>query len=137
MTCPGFGLPKRYIGGVRFDTADPTHAYISFSGYSRKWMIGPEDHGVGHVFETSSGGASWSNVSGNLPDVPASDVVYENGNLVLGTDFGVFTSADNGTSWSRYGTGLPNVVIDQLTQDPNGNLVAATHGRGVWTIPAP
>jgi hypothetical protein len=137
MTCPGFGLPKRYIGGVRFDTADPTHAYISFSGYSRKWMIGPEDHGVGHVFETSSGGASWSNVSGNLPDVPASDVVYENGNLVLGTDFGVFTSADNGTTWSRYGTGLPNVVIDQLTQDPNGNLVAATHGRGVWTIPAP
>ena len=137
LTCPGFGLPKRYIGGVRIDTADPTHAYIAFSGYSRKWMIGPEDHGVGHVYETTSGGASWTNVSGNLPDVPASDVVYENGNLVLGTDFGVFTSADNGATWSRYGSGLPNVVIDQLTQDPNGNLVAATHGRGVWTIPAP
>jgi photosystem II stability/assembly factor-like uncharacterized protein len=137
LTCPGFGLPKRYISGLRFDTADPSHAYFSLSGYSRKWMIGPEDHGVGHVYETTSGGASWSDVSGNLPDVPASDVVYERGNLVVGTDFGVFTSADNGATWSRYGTGLPNVVIDQLTQDPNGNLVAATHGRGVWTIPAP
>jgi ligand-binding sensor domain-containing protein len=100
-------------------------------------MIGPEDHGVGHVYETKSGGASWTDVSGNLPDVPTSDVVYTNGNLVVGTDFGVFTSSDNGASWSRYGTGLPNVVIDQLTQDPNGNLVAATHGRGIWTIPAP
>jgi hypothetical protein len=26
------------------------------------------------------------------------------------------------------------VVVDQLTVDPNGNLVAATHGRGIWTI---
>lgn len=53
------------------------------------------------------------------------------------TDFGVFTSSDDGVSWSRYGTGLPNVVVDQLTPDPNGNLVATAHGRGVWTIAAP
>jgi hypothetical protein len=29
------------------------------------------------------------------------------------------------------------VVIGQLTVDPNGVLVAATHGRGIWTIAAP
>jgi ligand-binding sensor domain-containing protein len=65
------------------------------------------------------------------------DVVYENGKILVATDFGVFTSADNGATWFRYGTGLPNVVVVQLTQDPNGNLVAATHGRGIWTIAAP
>ena len=141
--CASGGLPNRYVGGVRIDTADPTHAFLALSGYSRKWMIGPDDPGHGHVFETrtggapSSGGPAWIDVSGNLPDVPASDVVYERGRLVVGTDFGVFTSADHGATWSRLGTNLPNVVIDQLTEDPHGNLVAATHGRGIWTIAAP
>jgi len=65
------------------------------------------------------------------------DIAFEHGNLVVATDFGVFSSADNGTTWFRYGSGLPNVVVDQLTLDPNGNLIAATHGRGLWTIAAP
>jgi hypothetical protein len=133
----GAGLPNRYISGVRIDTADPAHAYLSLSGFSRKWMIGPNDPGVGHVFETKTSGSTWKDVSIGLPDVPADDVVYVNKNIVVATDFGVFTSPDNGATWLRLGTGLPNVVVNQLTQDPNGNLVAATHGRGVWTIAAP
>jgi photosystem II stability/assembly factor-like uncharacterized protein len=100
-------------------------------------MIGPDDPGVGHVFETTTGGTSWTDVSGNLPDAPMDDIVFENGKLVVASDFGVFTSANNGSTWSRLGTNLPNVVVDQLTVDPNGVLVAATHGRGVWTMAAP
>jgi len=136
-TCSASGIPLRYISGVRIDTLNPNHAYLALSGFSRKWMIGPDDPGVGHVYETTTGGATWADVSVGLPDVPMDDVVYEKGKIVVATDFGVFTSADNGTTWYRYGTGLPNVVVNQLTQDPNGNLVAATHGRGIWTIPAP
>ena len=138
-------IARRYIAGVRIDTANPSHAYVALSGYSRKWMIGPSDPGVGHVFETNDGGNTWANISGDpvanpttsLPDVPMDDVVFENNKLVVATDFGTFTSSNDGASWSRFGTGLPNVVVDQLTQDPNGNLVAATHGRGIWTIAAP
>jgi hypothetical protein len=131
------GLPLRYISGVRIDTNNPTHAYLSLSGYSRKWMIGPDDPGAGHVFETTNGGAHWTDISGNLPDVPMDDIVFANSKLDVATDFGVFTSSNDGVSWSRLGTNLPNVVVDQLTLDPNGNLVAATHGRGIWTIAAP
>jgi len=100
-------------------------------------MIGPDDPGVGHVFETSNGGTSWSDISGNLPDAPMGDVVFEHGHLVVGSDFGAFVSSDNGATWNRLGTNLPNVVVTQLTVDPNGTLVAATHGRGIWTIAAP
>ena len=136
--CVAAGLPNRYITGVKIDTANPGHAYLSLSGYSRNWMIGPDDSVVsGHVFETGDGGATWANRSGNLPDAPMSDIVSHNGKLIVASDFGVFVSSDNGTTWSHLGTNLPNVVVDQLTLDPNGNLVAATHGRGIWTIPAP
>jgi hypothetical protein len=139
------GLPNRYISGVRIDPANPSHAYLALSGYSRKWMIGPDDPGVGHVFESKDGAATWTDISGTgtsaLPDVPMDDIVFEhNGGLnhiVVATDFGVFTSSDDGATWSRYGHLLPNVVVNQLTLDPNGNLVAATHGRGIWTIAAP
>jgi photosystem II stability/assembly factor-like uncharacterized protein len=134
--CPAGGLPNRYISGVKIDSANPGHGYVSLSGFSRKWMIGPEDPGVGHVFQTTTGGSTWSDVSGNLPDIPMDDIVYSGGQLVVGTDVGVFVSSDNGGSWSRLGTNLPNVVIGQLTIDPNGALVAATHGRGVWTLAA-
>ena len=91
----------------------------------------------GHVFETSNGGATWGNASGNLPDAPMSDIVFNNGKLIVASDFGVFVSSDNGATWSHLGTNLPNVVVDQLKLDPNGVLVAATHGRGIWTIAAP
>src|SRR4029077_12614769 len=138
--CPAGQLPNRYISGVRIDTAHPNHAYLTLSGYSRKWMIGPgDDPAVGHVFETTDGGSTWNDISVGLPDVPMDDIVLQgNGRLDVATDFGVFTSSDDGATWDVLGTKLPNVVVDQLTLDPTGKvLIAATHGRGVWTLAAP
>ncbi len=134
-TCPAGGLPNRYITGIRIDTADPNHAYLSLSGYSRHWIIGPDDPGVGHVYQTTTGGTSWTDVSGNLPDIPANDIALNGRTLIAASDIGVYTSTDNGTTWNRLGTNLPNVVVSQILVDPNGTLVAATHGRGIWTIP--
>jgi photosystem II stability/assembly factor-like uncharacterized protein len=132
--CGNSGLPNRYISGVKIDNADPTASYAALSGYSRKWIIGPDDPGVGHVFRTANSGATWTDVSGNLPDIPMDDIVVWKGQLVVGTDTGVFVSSNGGGTWSRLGTNLPNVVIGQLTVDPNGTLIAATHGRGIWTL---
>jgi hypothetical protein len=134
---PCNSFPKRYVSGIKIDTADPSHLYFSLSGYSRKWMIGPDDPGVGHVFQSTDGGATWTDNSGNLPDAPMDDIVFHNGNLIVASDMGAFVSSDNGATWSHLGGNLPNVVVDQLTIDPNGVLVAATHGRGIWTIAAP
>jgi hypothetical protein len=129
-------LPQRYITGAFVDPANPANAYVTFSGYSRHWSIGPNDPGVGHVFQITGSGATWSitDRSGNLIDAPANDVVVVNGRLVVGTDFGVYTSADNGATWSRLGANLPNVVVDQLYVT-GGTVLAATHGRGLWTFP--
>jgi hypothetical protein len=131
------GLPQRYITGVFVDPTNPMNAYVSISGYSRHWIVGPNDPGVGHVFQITGTGSTWTitDRSGNLIDAPTGDVLRVNGDLLVGTDFGVYVSADNGATWSRLGANLPNVVVDQLYLTA-GTVLAATHGRGLWTFPA-
>jgi hypothetical protein len=62
-------------------------------------------------------------------------VILRGGQLIVGTDIGVFASSDtNGSSWAVLGSGLPNVPITHLELkpgDPN-TMVAATYGRGVY-----
>ncbi len=130
------GLPNRYITGVFADPGHPQNAYASFSGYSRHWIVGPDDPGVGHVFQLSSGsaGIAASDLSGNLIDAPADDVIVAGNDLIVGTDFGVYVSKLGSGTWSRLGSNLPNVVIGQLGVY-HGAVLAATHGRGLWTFP--
>jgi hypothetical protein len=126
------GLPARYIAGVTVDPANPAHAYAIFNGYSRRFVPGG---GTGHVFETTNGGQTWTDISGNLPDVASDALVLTHGQLALATDAGVYTAGEFGgsrTTWRHLGFGLPNVVVDYLTAGPGGYLYAATHGRGVW-----
>ena len=127
-------LPHRYVAGLTVDPQHPGHVYAVFNGYSRRWIPGG---GVGHVFESWNGGASWTDISGNLPDVAGDALVIAHGNLALATDVGAYTAAAGqgaSTSWSRLGTGLPNTSINDLTMGPDGNLYAGTHGRGIWRI---
>jgi len=125
-------LPNRYIAGVTVDPANGAHAYAIFNGYSRRWIDGA---GTGIVFETSDGGVSWKDLTGNLPDAPGDALVVAGGKLVLGTDVGVFAASLSApTTWSRLGSGLPNASVNNLTIAPNGDVVAATHGRGIWTF---
>ncbi|MGZ6694979.1 MAG: WD40/YVTN/BNR-like repeat-containing protein [Solirubrobacteraceae bacterium] len=134
-------LATRYISAVTVDPSNPKHAYLTYSGYSRRWIIGPYDAGVGHVFETSDGGTTWTDISGGsaggLLDAPANDVVIApGGNLAVATDFGVYTSGPHGGMWKRVGNGLPNVVTDDLALTPDHSaIIAATHGRGLWQSP--
>ena len=52
---------------------NPDHVYVAVNGFSRHWTEGP-GAGVGHVFESRDGGATWKDISANLPDVPANAV---------------------------------------------------------------
>lgn len=131
------GLPNRFISGVTVDPGNPAHAYVVFNGYSRRWIPAG---GNGHVFETTDGGTSWTDISGNLPDVPGDSLLSQGGQLALATDLGMYTArAGQGasTSWSRLGTGLPDASVDNVTPGPSGYIYAATHGRGIWRIPFP
>jgi hypothetical protein len=48
---------------------------------------------------------------------------------------GVFERLSDG-SWAPLGTGMPATSTLDLSVVPGGStLVAATHGRGIWTLP--
>lgn len=124
----GGAIPDRYITDLAFDPADANVLYVTISGF------GPE----GHVFKSEnalSGAATWTNISPPV-DTPHSAVIAAgNGQLFVGTDFGVWESLDDGLSWGYEGPadGLANVAIHDLHYSPaTRQLMAYTHGRGAF-----
>jgi photosystem II stability/assembly factor-like uncharacterized protein len=123
-------LPNRYPTAVAADPVNASTAYLVFSGFS-----GYGDN-FGHVFSSQDGGSTWTDISGNLPNIPVNDIAIDPAQAntyYVGTDFGVFYTTNGGTAWSTLVTGLPRVAVLSLKVDAGSrNLRAATHGRSVW-----
>ena len=128
-------VANRYVAGFDIDPANPNHVFVAMNGFSRKWTEGP-GAGVGHLFESRDAGATWTDISANLPDVPANSVkLLRNGGLVLATDLAVLYRAPGRTRWAVLGDNLPVTATLQVKLGPGGiRLYAATHGRGIWSI---
>jgi hypothetical protein len=134
----GDPLPNRWIAALRIDPANPNHVYAVYGEYWRPWDSEP--CACGYVFESIDGGETWRDISGNLPDAAATDLLISNGKLVVAMEVdGVFVAdASQPTSWSSLGAGLPNAAVSSLSITPDGrSIVAATHGRGLWSIEPP
>ena len=127
------GLPNRVQTSSAADPRDARVAYATFSGFS-----GMNGDTLGHVFMTASGGAEWSDISGNLPNIPVNSVVADPeiaDTLYVATDIGVFATNDRGAAWTQLGAGLPIVPVTSLALQPASRvLTAATFGRGAWDL---
>lgn len=128
-------LPQRFISGISIDPANKNHAYISYSGYSA-YRAG------GHVYDVTwnpkTGTGTSRDMSYDLGDQPVTDIVYSPTTKALfaSTDFGVVTLAAGAKSWVAT-QGLPRVAVYGLTLSPSTKqLLAATHGRGIWQLAA-
>jgi hypothetical protein len=147
------GLPNRYPNAVAFDPYDRTNStlYLVFNGFNRRFIEGP-GAGVKHVYrgkltKTATGvSVTWTDLSVGFPDVPATDVVVVGNKLVVGTDLGVLVADRRATPqtirWRRVGANsgtsryaLPLTAVFDLHVSRDGNLYAATHGRGIWATP--
>jgi uncharacterized protein (TIGR03437 family) len=129
------GLPPRTVTHIAVDPIDSATAYVTFSGFPAATDT------LGHVFKTGDGGASWTDISGNLPVIPVNAIVVDPDlpqTFYIGTDAGVMVTTDGGTTWASLGTGLPRVVVSSLVLQRNSRVLrAATHGRSVWEILVP
>ena len=58
------------------------------------------------------------------------------GLLYAGTELGLWISPDDGANWAQFkGGDFPAVAVRDLVVQPrDGDLVLATHGRGIWII---
>jgi hypothetical protein len=111
------------------------------------------NYGVRSVWESNDGGANFNSIEGNLPDMPVWWCMFApagaqlngstggNGGILLGTDLGVWTTSQlNGTNtqWMANNGGLANVRVYMLKyRSGDKTLVAATHGRGLFTTILP
>ena len=123
-------FPNRYISSLAIDPSDASGntVYAVINGFSRHWNEGP-GAGYGHVWKTTDGGTTWTDISGDptatdsFPDAPANAaLITKNGTLVVATALGVFTSTPAGP-WARLGTNLPTSPAVYLSPSPDGSQV--------------
>lgn len=122
----------QWVTRVAVDPRRSSTVYATLSGY----RSGSQDP---HVIVSRDAGASWTDLSGNLPQAPVNDVVLGRGRTVyVATDQGVFVSPSGGSRWWRLGRGLPLVPVDDIEYDSGSHrLVAATFGRGIHQLYVP
>ena len=97
------------------------------------------NYGINNLWYSNNMGTTWTAIDGNLPDMPVRWAVFhptDNSKIVIGTEAGVFTTLNvNGSStqWT-VSPGFPLVRVDMIKLRKTDNLiVAATHGRGLWS----
>jgi uncharacterized repeat protein (TIGR01451 family) len=126
-------LPNRPVSQIAVDRSNWRTAYLSYAGFSAATPSAP-----GHVFKTTNGGQTWTDISNGLPDLPTNSVVLDPAfpnTLYAGTDAGVFVTTNGGSAWSRLGSGDPTVSSWQLDFDASHRLlVNGTHGRGAYSL---
>ncbi len=109
---------------------DPAVAYLAAS----RDLLGDQRP---LVFRTGDHGRTWRPIAGGLPGDVVTHVIREDpvrrGLLYLGTETGVHVSFDDGDTWGPLQGELPVVPVHDLTLK-EGDLVAATHGRGFWIL---
>ncbi len=123
------GLPAKecYFNYITVDDNDPEHVWVAMSHYY---------DGI-KVYETKNSGATWENISFNLPNVPINCVRHQPGskyNIVYAaTELGIWYKSDNMNEWKSYSNNLPNVICTEIEIDTKQNkLFTSTFGRGIW-----
>ena len=90
-----------------------------------------------HIYRTRDGGTSWTEITQGIPDNENVNAVREDprkkGLLFAGTERAVYLSFDDGDHWQSLRLNMaPSSVRDVIIKDDD--LVAATHGRGIWIL---
>jgi len=91
---------------------------------------------LNQLYVSTDFGVSWTNISNNLPNVPANSVVidpFNTQNIYVGTDLGVWFSDNGGSNWEGFNHNLPYVAVEDMHYlKADTTLRIGTYGRGYW-----
>ncbi|MEM9837049.1 MAG: T9SS type A sorting domain-containing protein, partial [Bacteroidota bacterium] len=117
-------LPGPWISDLEVSPTNANTVYVTVPGY----INGSK------VFRSTNAGASWTNISGSLPNVSTDAIeTYRNqpNGLFVGTDAGVYYRDDNLSDWVEYGQ-IPHTRVDDIEIQYSAKKIRiGTHGRGV------
>lgn len=132
---PGVVLPPTEflgstIGCIEVDPNDKGTIYIGMTNInnrSRVWRVRNADT-ENPIYDPLGQG---------LPEsLPVNWIELDpqiNDHIIIGTDFGLYSSLNGGASWIKE-EGIPNVPVHQVKlRDSDRKLFIFTHGRGIWT----
>jgi hypothetical protein len=127
------GVPLRtYVVRIEPSHFDSATFYVAFDNH-RVNDFAP------YLYVTTDFGKTFRSIVSNLPKggVDFLHVIREDpvnrDLLYVGTDVGAYVSRDRGQSWQKFMSGLPTVPVHDLKIQPRDHeLIAATHGRGIW-----
>jgi len=119
---------SRWISRVVTDPVDENTMYVLRTGFS------PGNK----VWKTTDLGQTWINISGDLPDLPCSDLFIDPENtdhIYLANDIGIYLSINGGGSWAFASDGIPFVPcidFDYVKIDDIPYLRIGTYGRSIY-----
>jgi hypothetical protein len=112
--------PSRHANGT---------VYVTLDGHR-------SDDYAPHVFRSDDFGETWTSLNEGLPEASVRCIVEDIVNpslLFAGAEIGCYISIDAGERWTPFKGNLPTVPVHDLVIHPrDADLVAGTHGRGIW-----
>jgi hypothetical protein len=132
---PGLASGDVYVSRIEPSHFDSLTFYITFDNH--RW-----NDFTPYVYVTEDYGKTFRSIANKLPKDHVGDYVhtvredpYNRDLLFVGTSRAVYTSLDRGRNWQRLMSGMPTVPVHDLKIHPRDReLIAATHGRGIWIV---
>ena len=127
----------RYITDIATSRKTSSHVVVTLGNYGN----------ADYVYESQNATDAtplFISIQSDLPAMPVYSVLINlndstGAEIIIGTEYGVYSTDDAGASWNTDGDIIPQVPVTDLFQQywkfsyTYGNLVAGTYGRGVYT----
>jgi photosystem II stability/assembly factor-like uncharacterized protein len=124
-------LPNRTVTCVKFSPNLNNNLYVSHSGYKFNEYIP-------HLHKSTDNGATWVDISSNLPNFGINDIYVWQGNeniIFIANDIGVYYTTNGGLAWSRLGNNMPFFPVYDIDFNPGTNkFFAGTFARSIQSI---
>lgn len=126
------GLPDLiYVSDIVASHHNPDVVYVTFNNH-KNGDFAP------HVFKSVDRAASFTRISGDLPQRDICHTLVEDHKspnlLFVGTEFGAYYTIDGGAKWIKI-AGLPVISVRDLdVQKREDDLVLGTFGRGIYIL---
>jgi hypothetical protein len=135
------GAFGRFVCDVAVDKNNPDHVVVALGNYNNTNYVYRCTTATTTMVTTDFFAIQGSGAT-KLPSMPVYSCVidyYDPGNIIVGTELGIYSSSNSGLTWARESDGMPAAAVFMLRQemiDSIGKgcyvLYAGSHGRGFW-----